>query len=73
MGTTNKSSSIAVWFSGFFGIAAILHALRVLFQLPVVIGTWQVPVRISLVIAIVFGLISLGLLKGGCCRSCEVK
>ncbi len=66
----NKKSGMSVWFSGFFGLGATVHLIRLLLRFPVTIGTWQVPMSVSVAIAVVFGALSLFLLKAGCCGRC---
>lgn len=52
----------ATWVSGFFGIAGILHLVRFFFRVPLTVGTYPVPVTVSVVVGIVFLGISAGLL-----------
>lgn len=33
----------AIWLSGFFGLAAVVPLVRLLFQFPVTLGNWRVP------------------------------
>lgn len=63
----------ALWFSGFFGLGALGHLVRLLVGFPVTIGTWQVPLRFSALAAVVFGALSLGLLYVACRRPCCAK
>ena len=64
----------AVWFSGFFGLGTLVHLLRLLFQVPVNIGGWQVPLSVSGILVLVLGGLSAGLLYVGCRRpGCSTK
>lgn len=72
----NKKSlavCLAVWFSGFFGFGAIGHLIRLILKVPVTIGTFEVPLNLSVVLVVVLGALSLGLLILGCKRSCCSK
>ena len=60
----------AVWFSGFFGLGTLVHLLRLIFKVPITIGTWVVPLGLSGVLVIVLGALSVGLLYAGCKRPC---
>ena len=59
----------AIWFSGFFGLAATVHLIRLLFKVPVTIRGWSVPLRFSVVAILVAGALSAGLLYIGRKRS----
>ena len=52
----------ATWVSGFFGIAGLVHLARFFFRVPVRLGTYDVPVAVSLTVGVVFTGISAGLL-----------
>ncbi len=56
------------WFSGFFGLAAIGHAIRLGLRVPVHLGSHSVPLRVSLIVMIVTGVLSFFF----CRRSCAV-
>ena len=58
----------AIWFSVFFGLGTAVHLIRLLFRVPVTLGTWQVPLGFSGIAVAVFGLLSGGLLYVGCKR-----
>lgn len=62
----------AVWFSGFFGLGAFVHLARLLFRVPLIVGTFEVPLKASLILGILLGGLSVGLLYIGyrrpCCR-----
>jgi len=69
----NKKSlavCLAVWFSGFFALGAVGHLIRLVLQLPVTIGTFEVPLGLSAVLAVILGGLSIGLLVLGCRKSC---
>ena len=52
----------ATWVSGFFGIAGLLHVARFFFRLPVRVGTYDVPLMVSVLVGVAFIGISAGLL-----------
>ena len=80
---TNKPAICpAVWFSGFFGLGAVVHLIRLLLHVPVRIGTFDVPLTASVILVLVFGGLSAGLLylamrrpfceeKGSCGGACH--
>ncbi len=63
----------AVWFSGFFGLGAVVHLVRLLFRFPLVVGTFDVPLKVSLILVILLGGLSIGLLYVGARRPCCKK
>ena len=65
-----KAFCPAVWFSGFFGLGAVVHTVRFLLKIPVTIGTWHVPLRTSAILVVLFAALSAGLLVLGCRRPC---
>lgn len=65
-----KSACVATWFSGFFGLGAVLHLTRLLLRFPLTVGTFHVPLALSAVLVGVFGGLSLGLLFLACKKSC---
>ena len=52
----------ATWVSGFFGIAGLLHLARFVFRVPVRVGTYEVPLMVSVLVGVVFVGISAWLL-----------
>ena len=60
----------ALWFSGFFGLGTLVHLIRLLFRVPVTLGTWQVPLRFSVVAVLVLGALSASLLAVALRRPC---
>ena len=52
----------ATWVSGFFGIAGLLHVARFFFRVPVRVGTYDVPLAVSISVGMVFLGVSAGLL-----------
>ena len=70
--THNRSfcSALAVWFSGFFGLGAIVHGTRLILRLPLVVGTFAVPLRLSAVAVVILSILSVGLLYLVCRRTC---
>ena len=66
----NKGFCPALWFSGFFGLGFLVHAIRLVFQVPVTLGTYAVPLPFSVFALIIFGALSGGLLYVGCKKPC---
>lgn len=64
---------LAVWCSGFFGLAAVVHLIRFVSKLPVVIGGVEIPMGASVVIALVSAALSAGLLVVACQKPCCPK
>ena len=50
----------ATWASGFFGIFGLLHLARILFPVRLVIGSHEVPLRVT----VAAGLLSLAISAG---------
>jgi len=73
MEETNRKFCPALWFSGFFGLGAIVHLIRLLTRVSLIVGNYQVPLGVSLVVFVVFGGLSLGLLFVGLKRPCYKK
>jgi hypothetical protein len=48
--------------SGFFGIAGLLHVVRFFFRIPVRVGTYEVPLMVSVLVGVAFIGLSAGLL-----------
>lgn len=63
----------AVWFSGFFGLGAVAHAVRLVFRVPVTVGSFEVPPALSAALVVVFTALSAGLLCAGLKRPCCEK
>ena len=61
----------ALWFSGFFGLAAVVHLVRLLFKVPVTIRGWAVPLHLSAAAVLVAGGLSAALFYIGCKRPCR--
>ena len=61
----------ATWFSGFFGLGAFVHLVRLVLQIPLTVGTWTVPLWASGALAIVLGSFSVGLLILAVKKPCE--
>ena len=72
MDTHEKKVCPATWFSGFFGLAALVHLIRLLLRLSVTLGNFAVPMSLSVLVFLVAGAISLFLLwvslKRPCCK-----
>lgn len=52
----------ATWVSGFFGIAGLFHLARFFFRVPLRVGTYDVPLMVSVGVGVAFVGISAGLL-----------
>ena len=52
----------ATWLSGLFGITGALHLARLVFRVPVRIGTYDVPLAVTVSVGVVCLAISAGLL-----------
>ena len=61
----------AVWLSGFFGLGAVVHLIRLLTGFSVVIAGREIPVSFSGVAVAIFGTLSIGLLVLSLKRPCE--
>ena len=61
----------ALWFSGFFGLGALAHLVRLILGFSIVIAGREIPIVFSAVIALVFGVFSVGLLIVSIKRPCE--
>lgn len=70
MDKTSGKFCPALWFSGFFGLGAVVHLVRLLLRVPVIVGTWHVPLRFSALAVAIFGGLSLALLYAACRRPC---
>lgn len=66
-----------MWFSGFFGLGAVVHFVRFVLQVPLRVGAFEVPLGTSAVVAVVLGVLSAGLfycaVKPSCCSKQEKK
>ncbi|MBI3313560.1 MAG: hypothetical protein HYZ83_04950 [Candidatus Omnitrophica bacterium] len=71
----NKKSKFcpAMWFSGFFGLGAVMHLIRLLGGFSVVIAGREIPLGLSGVAVLVFGILSVGLLLISLKKPCEMK
>lgn len=62
----------ATWFSGFFGLGALVHLVRLLLRFPLVVNNYEVSLATSGVLVVVLGALSLTLLwvslKRPCCK-----
>jgi len=63
----------AVWFSGFFGLGAIVHLVRLVLRFPLMVGSYEVPLTVSAILVLVLGAFSIGLLFLGWRRPCCSK
>ena len=55
----------ATWVSGFFGIFGLLHLLRLCIPFRLVIGRYEVPLKVTVTAGVIFLSISAGLLLLG--------
>ncbi len=69
MGSSGKGCA-PIWFSGFFGLGAIMHLVRSVLKFPLVVNNFEVPLSLSLTLAVVLGALSLVLLYVGCRPAC---
>ena len=60
----------AMWLSGFFGLGAVAHLIRMLTGFSLAVAGHEIPLIMSGVIAIVFGALSAGLLWLSLKRPC---
>ncbi len=63
----------AVWFSGFFGLGALAHAIRFITRFSLAVNGREIPLSISGLVAVVLGIFSIGLLVASLKRHCEPK
>jgi len=71
--THEKKLCPAIWFSGFFGLGAVMHLARSILRFPLVVNNYEVPIVLSVTLAVVLGAISLALLYVGCRKPCCKK
>lgn len=71
--TNEKKFCLATWFSGFFGLGALMHLVRSILRFSLVVGNFEVPISLSVVLAVVLGSLSLGLLYLSCKKPCCEK
>ena len=63
-----------MWWSGFFGLAALMHTLRLIAQANVQVNGFTVPMTVSIAIAAVAAVLSFICCKKGCgACSCSTK
>lgn len=61
----------AMWFSGFFGLGALVHLVRAILGFSLVIGGVEISVGTSMVLAVILASVSAGLLAVSLKRPCE--
>lgn len=61
----------AMWFSGFFGLGALIHLVRFIAGFSLVVGGREIPLSVSGTLALVLGILSLALLIVSLKRPCE--
>ena len=52
----------AIWLSGFFGIAGLMHVLRFILKIQLSVGMREIPLAVSLIVGLVFLMFSAILL-----------
>lgn len=57
-----------MWLSGFFALATLAHAVRLVFKVSVQVGEFAVPMELSVVILVVAGTLSFVMARLGCGR-----
>ncbi len=63
-----------MWLSGFFALAAMVHAIRLVLKASVQIGEFAVPMGLSMGVLVVAGVLSFVLARLGCGRcDCGTK
>ena len=70
MEKNDRSALVAIWFSGFFGLGTLVHLIRLILRVPVTLGTWAVPLKVSAALVVVFGFLSFWMLRAGRGKSC---
>ena len=63
----------AMWLSGFFGVGALIHLVRLIAGFSLVVAGREISLAMSGAIALVFGILSAGLLVLSLKRPCETK
>ena len=61
----------AMWFSGFFGLGAIAHLIRLTIGFSLAVNGWEVPRVVSAIFVAVAGSLSVGLFVLSIKRPCE--
>ena len=56
----------AMWWSGFFALAAVAHVVRLIARAEVVVNGFTVPMSASIAVAVVAGILSFVFCKKGC-------
>ena len=62
-----------MWLSGFFALGAIVHLARFFAGFSLVVAGREIPLTVSGVVALAFGVLSAGLLILSLKRPCETK
>ena len=63
----------ALWLSGFFGLAALAHLVRLTFRWGMQINGHEIPLALSCLVVIVMGTLSAGLGVAAIKRPCDSK
>ncbi len=61
----------AMWFSGFFGLGALVHLMRYLFGFGLIVNGHAISLRVSGIFALVAGILSVSLLIVSLKKPCE--
>lgn len=71
METPKSKFCPAMWLSGFFGLGAIVHLVRSLLGFSLVVSGYEISITTSLIVGVVLGVLSIGLLVVSIKRPCE--
>lgn len=71
METIRNKFCPAAWFSGFFGLGALVHLVRFILGFSLVVDGRAVPLVLSGFLALVLGILSVGLLIISVKKPCE--
>ena len=71
MGTMKTKFCPAMWLSGFFGLGALIHLIRLVMGFSVVIAGHEIPKTASGLAVLIFGTLSVGLFTISLKRPCE--
>lgn len=69
--SAKKSFCPAMWLSGFFGLGAVMHLVRFIARFDLVVNGKEISLPISGVLALVLGIVSVGLLIVSLKKPCD--
>ena len=61
----------AMWFSGFFALGSLVHLIRYIFGFGLIVNGHAISLQMSGLIALVAGILSVGLFIASLKRPCE--